>query len=659
MNGINLNPADGIFYALFLAVFAAGMAILFYRLRGKWQILRRAPAENRFGNWRVRIGKTVLHFCAQRRILADPATGLMHAMIFWGFCVLAIHTTSLFSGTLVPALAFEELLGAFYAWPKDLVILLVTVAVLYAAFRRAILRPARVESSGEAYLVLFLIFLLMATDVALEATRYSAGQTVHGFLGMRAAPLLHGWTPGALTVFFHLNWWVHVLVLLFFLNFLPGSKHFHVITSLPNVFFQKLDPPARLQKLDLEDETAETFGVSKAGQLDWKWVLDLYSCTECGRCHEFCPTHATGKPLSPKRMNDHLKAFIYRHEKALATGQAGELPDLFQAEAVKDDEVWACTTCGFCESACPLFIEQVPWITGFRRHLTLTESRFPEELTKTFKGLENNSNPWGIGAHKRGDWAKDLNVQLAGDGGGFEYLYYVGCSGSFDDRNKRVSTAFVKLLQKAGVSFAILGEAEGCCGDAARRTGNEYLFQILAQANIETFKEAGVKKIITTCPHGYNTLKHEYGDFGGHYEVYHHSEFLEKLLREGKLKPNKPFRQDVAFHDSCYLGRGNGIYAEPRNLLRRIEGVRLQELELHHEKGFCCGGGGGRIFMEENLGTRINHTRIEQVQKSGCNTVAAACPFCMTMLTDGAAEKNVTGVQVRDIAEILLEAVGE
>lgn len=652
-----IDPAAGVFYFLFLAMSLAGVGIFVWRLRGKWLLLRRATPEDRFNRWGERVRATLVHVVAQARILRDPATGLMHAFIFWGFCVLAIHTASLFLGTWIPGLDFERRLGAAYAWPKDLFIVLVALAVLWAVFRRAVLRPARVESSGEAYLVLGLILLLMLTDMGAEAALHAAGVPTYGFLGAALGPLVAGWSGTGLRALYAGSFWIQAATILCFLNILPGSKHFHVITSLPNVFFRKLEPAGRLRTLNLEDENAESFGVAKAQELDWKVLLDVYSCTECGRCHEHCPTHTTDKPLSPKRMNDHLKEFVYKHEQALTGASTGEVPDLFAAGAVGEDEIWACTTCGFCEDACPLFIEEVQWIVDFRRYKTLTESHFPEELTKAFRGLETNSNPWGIGAHKRAEWAAGLGIPTVGEAESFEWLFYVGCSGSFDERNRKVAQAFARLLQKAGVSFAILGEAEGCCGDAARRTGNEYLFQTLAQANIEIFKEAGVRKIVTACPHGFNTLKHEYPQFGGEFEVWHHSQLLEKLVLEGKLKPSRKLDLDVAFHDSCYLGRYNGIYDAPRNVMAGIAGVKVSELALHHRQGFCCGGGGGRIFMEESLGSRINHRRIEQVRDSGCSTVALACPFCNTMLSDAVKEKELEGVAVRDIAEILLEAV--
>jgi len=655
-----MNPVAGALYYIFLGVVLAAAGLFYFRIHKKWRLLVTAAPAARFDQPGRRLKKVLLHVLGQKRILRDAGTGLMHALIFWGFCILFIHTASIFVFGLT-GWDLEKQLGHWYGCPKDAFVILVLLAVVYAFFRRGVLRPSRVDSSGEAYLVLGLIAVLMLTDVSMEgALGAHPDTTAHGFLGVYLQDLVAGWfSPAALETVFTISWWIQAVTILGFLNVLPGSKHFHVITSLPNVYFQELDPPGKIKTLDLEDEEAETFGISRAEHLDWKLLLDVYTCTECGRCHEFCPTHTTDKPLSPKRMNDHIKAFVYRNQGRLIAGQAEELPDLFEAKVIGHDEIWACTTCRFCETACPLFIEEVPWIVDFRRHETLMESNFPKELTKAFKGLENNSNPWGIGAHQRAEWARDLNIPVVGDVEQFEYLFYVGCSGSFDDRNKQVARALAQLLQKAGVSFAILGEAEGCCGDMARRTGNELLFQELAAANVETFNEAGVKKIITACPHGYNTIRHEYPEFGGTYEVYHHTEFLEQLLQEGKLKPTRRLDDTVAYHDSCYLGRYNDIYAAPRNVLRRIAAQGPAELELHHDRGYCCGGGGGRIFMEETIGTRINHMRIDHVRASGCGTVAAACPFCMTMLADGVAEKNLEKVAVKDIAQLLWEAMAD
>ncbi len=649
-------PFGSLEYFLYLAVFLAGLGLFAVKIYRKVTVLKKFAPCDRFGRTGDRVRQTIVHVFGQKRIFQDASTGLMHAFIFWGFCVLGLHTASVFLGPLAH-FDPEEMLGELYAWPKDLFIVLVTLAILYAFFRRLVVRPRRVESSGEAYLVLGLILLLMACDMKTAAVNQMLTGHSAGFLGKALAAVSptfsQDWLIDARIFFL----WTQALTLLLFLNILPGSKHFHVLTSLFNVYFRKLEPMGKLEKLDLEDENAETFGVAKITEMNWKSVLDLYSCTECGRCHEHCPAFSTDKPLSPKRMNDHLKKFVYAHEGEILAGQGAELPSLFESETVKDDEIWACTTCGFCEKACPLFIEKLQWMADFRRYKTLTESEFPEELQKAFRGMENNGNPWGVGAHKRAEWAEGLDVPVVGEVEEFEYLYYVGCSGSFDERNKKVAVAFAKLLKKAGVSFAILGEAETCCGDSARRAGNEYLFQTLAQTNIETFKEAGVKKILTTCPHGYNTLKHEYPAFGGEFEVRHHTDFLAELVRTGRLKPTRAVPASVTLHDSCYLGRYNDLYAEPREVLASIGGTRLVEMPLHHDKAFCCGGGGGRVFMEENLGTRINHARMAHVKETGCQVAATACPFCMTMLSDGVKETNLEGVDVRDVAEILLEAV--
>lgn len=653
-----MNPVYGIGYPVFLAVFLAGVACFALRLKNKWLLLRSAAPEGRSGDWWARSRSVLRHAALQCRILKDPATGLMHAFIFWGFCALSLQTADLFFGTLLK-LDLTGWMGRWYGCPKDLFVVLVSAMAVYAIFRRAVLRPARVEGSGEAYLVLGMILALMLTDAGMAAAEAAASpDRADGFLGLWLGPLLSGCNAAGNAVIYSFCFWLHALCLLAFLNILPGSKHFHVVTSLPNVFFRKLTPMGSLRPLDLGDESAETFGVHRAEELGWKVVLDLFSCTECGRCHEHCPTHSTGKPLSPKRMNDHIKKFVHAHEKELVARQADGIPDLFQSGTVGEDEIWACTTCGFCEKACPLFIEEIQWVVDFRRYKTLTESDFPEELTKAFRGIETQGNPWGLGAHRRLEWAEGLDTPVAGGAESFEYLYFVGCSGSFDDRNKAVARAFVQLLNLAGVSFAVLGEAECCCGDAARRTGNEYLFQTVAQANIEAFHAAGVKKILTTCPHGYNTLKNEYPQFGGDFEVYHHAEFLDALVREGRLKPTRELAATVSYHDSCYLGRYNGIFDQPRRSLLSVPGIRLAEPLLSRDRGFCCGGGGGRAFMEEKIGERISHRRVSQIRETGCQLAVTACPFCMTMLADGVKEKGIGDMGVKDLAEVLWESTG-
>ena len=401
-------------------------------------------------------------------------------------------------------------------------------------------------------------------------------------------------------------------------------------------------------------EEAETFGVHKIEEFSWKDLLDLDACTRCGRCQDNCPAWLTEKPLSPKEVIQDMKNHLLQKAPVISskpgvekkpgeTIPAEENPSFpaLIGEVISEDAIWSCTTCGACEEACPVFIEPFPKLIEYRRYLALMESKFPNEVQLAFKNMENNSNPWGIGSSTRADWAKDLGLKILSEDSDVEYLYYVGCSASFDDLNKKVATALVEIFNKAGLSFGILGVEEGCCGDSARRLGNEYLYSIMAESNIETFKKYGVKKIITSCPHGYHTIKNEYPQFGGNFEVYHHTEILLKLIKEGKIKFTKEVNKVIAYHDSCYLGRHNDIYDAPREILKAIPGVKLIELKKNRENSFCCGAGGGRMWMEENLGIRINHARVDEIVQANPNIVATACPFCLTMIVDGIKEKEL------------------
>jgi Fe-S oxidoreductase len=460
-------------------------------------------------------------------------------------------------------------------------------------------------------------------------------------------------------------------VVLLFLNFLPLGKHFHVITGLPNVFLRALPPAsAAPRKLDLESE-GESFGTRTLADLSWKEALDLYSCTECGRCQTRCPTHVTGKPLSVKALNGALKHHLVDEASDLR-GQARAqdaradtstaLPPLV-GEVISPDAVWACTTCGWCETACPVFIENIPRIVDLRRQQVLVEAAVPDEAARVFRNIETQGNPWGIGSNKRAEWAEGLDVPRAADGCEFEYLFFVGCAGAFDDRQKKVTRAIVRILQEAKVKFAILGEEETCTGDAARRLGNEYLFQQQAQANVETLDRYGVKKILTQCPHCLNTIKNELPQFGGSYEVVHHTQLIAELVRDGRIAPSAAGLVSgcaVTFHDPCYLARHNGETEAPRAALAAV-GASVVEMERSRRTGFCCGAGGGRMWLEEKLGTRVNRNRIDEAAATlgdAGGVVAVGCPFCLTMLKDAAAETGREDeLKILDVAEIVAGAL--
>ncbi|MBI3303512.1 MAG: (Fe-S)-binding protein [Deltaproteobacteria bacterium] len=454
---------------------------------------------------------------------------------------------------------------------------------------------------------------------------------------------------------------MHNLTVLVFLNLLPRSKHFHIITAIPNVFFRKLEPAGALSKMDLEQ--AETFGTSHIDQFTWKQVLDMYSCTECGRCSSHCPATMSGKRLAPRQLLLDLRDYLYAHQQEMIDKKLGteaeEVGEKIVGERlIHDDVLWACTTCRACEEACPVLIEYVDKIVDMRRHLVQEEARFPTELTRTFKGMETQGNPWGLNHEKRVDWAQGLDVPLLAEHPEAEYLYFVGCAGAFDDRNKKATIAFAKILKKAGVSFAILGPEEPCNGETARRLGNEYLFQSMAQNAIEVFRTYGVKKIIVNCPHCFNTLKNEYPQFDGHYEVIHAAELLSRLLQDGKLTLQDGMPKRVTYHDSCYYGRYNAVYDTPREVLVRVPGTQLQEMQRHKHTGMCCGGGGGWMWMEEPPDKRVNHLRVEQALETDPDIIAVSCPFCMIMLGDGLKAKNAEErVQLLDVAEIVGNAV--
>jgi Fe-S oxidoreductase len=473
-----------------------------------------------------------------------------------------------------------------------------------------------------------------------------------GLTGEGIGPFLH-----------HLTWRIHFFLVLGLIAYLPYSKLFHLVSSTINIFLRSTGPKGELAPIT-DFETAETFGVTTINEFTWKQLLDLDACTRCGRCQDQCPAYLSEKPLTPKKLVQDLKDHLQKESGILLgeNGKEGEEQALTPiiGSAVTADELWSCTSCMACMEQCPVFVEQIPKVVDLRRYLVMMESSFPSEVAGVFRNMEVNSNPWGIGLASRGDWAKALDVPILSEmeDKDIEILYYVGCSGSFDDRNKKVAIAFANVLKVAGVRFGILGAEEKCCGDSARRMGNEYLFQQLAQENIEAMNKYGVKKIVTTCPHGYNILKNEYPQLGGTFEVYHHSDYIARLIAEGRLKLVNSLNQSITFHDSCYLGRYNGLYQEPRKVIKDIPGTTLVEMERNCERSFCCGAGGGRMWMEEHLGKRINHVRFEDALNTKVDLIGTACPFCLTMLDDATKDKEMEeSIKVKDITELINEAL--
>lgn len=673
----NANAVMELKNLLFLLVLLLAFGFFGYTVKKMLGRLRLGKPENRFDHFDKRVGNVLSIAFGQTKILRDPLAGPIHFGIFWGFVVLlsAVGESigeGLFHGF---SLSFLGPLYPVLAWAADLMCVLVLLAVLLSLLRRHVLGPARVRdidphSQKDATLILSAIAIIMITMLVQNATRISLGEGLRYAQDWRPVSLwLSGMfgSGGGTRVVFEVSWWIHILVVLGFLNALPYSKHFHVLTSIPNVYFSnrsiRPEGDGALKPLDLEDENAEKFGASDVQDLTWKQLFDSYTCTECGRCTSVCPAHHTGKLLSPKKIITDTRARLT--EKALAIEKGESEGPVFDRSLlhtfITPQELWACTTCRACVQECPVMIEHVDEIVDLRRELVLTEGEFPEPLQVLYRNLENNFAPWQFSPEDRAKWADGLDIPLLSDLGSAEqvdFLFWVGCSGSFDARYTKVSVALATILKKAGIRFAILGPEEKCNGDAARRTGNEYLAQMLMRENIDTLNNYHVTRIVTACPHCFHTLKHEYPQFGGKYEVIHHSDLIAHLIEAGVLRPENPVPATVTYHDSCYLGRYNDVYNAPRTAIQHIPGLSLIEMARNRDRGFCCGAGGGQMFMEETEGKRVNLERSEEALATGAEVIASACPFCMTMMVDGvkACEKQ-DEVVVKDIAELVVESL--
>jgi Fe-S oxidoreductase len=616
----------------------------------------------------VRIEREGAVVLGQRKLFQRLVPGLMHAFIFWGFLVLLTTIVEAAGQAVEPSFAIPWIGHAgWLGLVQDVFAGLVVIAVLTAFTIRKVQRPERFVGSHmeEADLILVWILGIILTLLALDAVRIARGVAeapaawtpIANVLSRAFEPM----GPAALRVFEGVFVWAHLALILGFLVYIPYSKHLHIVTAAINVFFAQTRPRGYLTPLRIDLDAMEgddvSFGARTVTDLTWKSLLDLTACTECGRCQSVCPAWNTGKPLSPKLLVMNLRDHLFEQAPALlaADGATNERPPLVPT-VVDPDVIWSCTTCAACVQECPVDIEHVDTIVDIRRNLVMAESSFPVEAGMLLRNLENTGNPWGQAQATRADWAEGLGVRVLAEGEGApEYLYWVGCAASFDDRAKATARATAELLIEAGVPFAILGPRETCTGDPARRIGNEYLFQTMAEQNVRTLSDARVTKVVASCPHCFNTLRNEYPDYGGRFEVLHHSQLLESLVARNRIKPTRAVSELVTYHDPCYLGRHNEEYTAPRRVLEAIPGLRTVEMPRHGGRGFCCGAGGARMWMEERIGKRINQERTEEAVSTGASTVGVACPYCLVMLDDGARARGAE-VRVRDVAQLLASA---
>ncbi len=667
--------------AVVLFIYGLSRTGLFGRLR----VMANATGTDvdRVTNPWGRFWYAVADVLAHRKIMRETYPGIAHLFIFWGFIALTITTGLIFfqDDFVGPIFKVRFLQGGFYLGLSlfaDVFGIIAIIGTLMLLIRRYAMKPTWLDEKPEDKLILWFLLGVLLTGFIVEGLRIQATEAnpaspMHPYIwfspgGRILAYLFSGMSVETIKAIHKVIWWIHGVGALGFLAYIAYSKLLHIFMVPVNIFMRPVvdQPPIKAMPPEMF-ENAETFGVHKLEEYSWKDLFDTEACMRCGRCVEVCPAFNTDKPLKPRDVIQNIRTHLEQKAKFLldengkyriVADEEYTGPALIE-DTIAKDTIWSCTTCMACVEACPAYILQFPKLVDLRRYMVMMESDFPSEVVDVFKGLENNSNPWNIGSHVRTDWTKGQDVPLMSDKGGAEYLFYVGCAGSFDDLNQKVAVSLAKIFKAAGLDFAILGTEEGCCGDSAKKIGNEYLYQALATANIETFKAYNVNKIITMCPHGYNTLKHDYKELGGNFDVYHYTEILDKLIKEGKLQLKKPIADlgAVTYHDSCYLGRYNNIYDQPRNILKGLSSGSPIEMSSHHAKSFCCGAGGGRMWMEENLGTRINQARTKEVAAAGAKTVCTACPFCYTMLSDGIKELGLSEkLQAIDIARLVVKA---
>jgi Fe-S oxidoreductase len=646
------------------------LALFVFLIGRRISLLFKAKKDPRLAGIGQRIAAVFYDGILQPRQWRYRVSGFLHLLIFWGFIVLSWRSASLLAMGLFPGFVPSnppDAAAAVYTSIKEFFEVLVLFACGAALVRRAVARPDRYQGSrqADAVIVLSLIGILMASDMAFEGSSMllSGHESGWHFSASIFKTCFSGLETGTLQQLITWSFWVHMAGFFIFLNFLPLSKHFHILTALPNVFLRKRirgeAKPPRWESIDIE--TLDEAGVGRIPDMTWKQILDLFACTECGRCTDHCPAHAVGRDLSPKQVimalrDRALGHFIPENSRNKNTGDGGRTQGA--GDLLENRTIWACTTCGACEAQCPVFVEHVDKFIDLRRYRVLMKSEFPPELESMFRNLEIFGDPWGNGAGQRSRWADGLDIPLISEEQPMETLLWVGCAGAYNDQYQQVIRTLVRILKAGGVAFGILGQAEQCCGDVARRTGNEYLFQQMARKNIDRLKKAGVQRIITACPHGFNTLKNEYPRFGGQFQVLHHSQMIQELLGNGRLTAAAKLKSPIIYHDPCYLGRYNGIYDSPREILGIIGGQVNLEADRNRAQGFCCGAGGGYMYLVES-GRRVNEVRAAQLVRHDAEIVATACPFCHNMLQEamGALPAGTRIPRVRDIAQLVGEVI--
>lgn len=665
-------------YVLTLATFGVGTYVVYHRVFRL--VLQGLPAA-RFDRPVTRLAGAVGIVLGQRKVLqrvgrVDPRSGaidlagLGHAAIFWGFLSFSLsYLIFIFGGSIWHPLGETILTKTgvlVYSAYLDIFAGVILVALVWALFRRWIAQPHRLSfdltRKGESVVIVGLTAGLMIATLLVHTFYVAAGGegpeadvVIGGAIGTWLAGIgMSEATAGALQAIF---WWVHLLIVLGFGLYVPFSKHIHMVAAPLNAFFRNLEPRGALATIDLEN--AERFGASRVQDFTWKELLDGYACAVCGRCTDVCPAHATGKVLSPMHIVENLKEHMIAigHQGARDAEHVEPMPLI--DGAIPEQAVWDCVSCGACMEECPVVVEHVPTIIDMRRSLVLEEAKIPETGMNALLSMEQRGHPWRGTTFGRTDWAEGLDVPTMAEKPDAEVLFWVGCTGALEQRSQGIARSMAKVLKSAGVDFAILGDEEACTGDPARRMGNEYLFQIMAQQNVEVLNSYNVKTVVTICPHCFNTMKNEYPQFGGEYEVLHYSQFVDGLIRDGKVKPIKMMDVSVAYHDSCYIGRHNGVYDQPRNIAKAIPGLTLVEMEPRcRERGFCCGAGGGHMWIEESQGERINHVRTEHFLETQADMVGVSCPFCLQMMTEGIQAKGEAGnKEARDVLELLADSL--